>query len=77
MSIHRFMVLIAVAGVTALLGTARLQAQAPPGFGVPTQMQAAGEGDDAAARALRYLVASRGRAGSGMRDLGGAARRYL
>ncbi len=60
MSIHRFMVLIAAAGVTALLGTARLQAQAPPGFGVPTQMQAAGEGDDAAARALRSLYVPNG-----------------
>jgi outer membrane protein TolC len=55
MSIHRFSVLIVVAGVVALLGAARLQAQAPPGFAVPTQMQAEGGAEDAAAGALRSL----------------------
>jgi outer membrane protein TolC len=55
MSIHRFSVLIVVAGVVALLGAAPLQAQAPPGFEVPTQMQAEGGAEDAAARALRSL----------------------
>lgn len=55
MSIHRFSVLVVVAGVITLLGVARLQAQAPPGFEVPTQRQAGGGAEDAAARALRSL----------------------
>ncbi len=55
MSIYRFKVLFVVAGVMSLLGVARLQAQEPPGFDVPTQKQAAGGAEDAAARALRSL----------------------
>ncbi len=55
MSIHRFKVLIVVAGVVSLLSVARLQAQESPGFDVPTQKQAAAGAEDAAARALRSL----------------------
>ncbi|MBT8451963.1 MAG: TolC family protein [Deltaproteobacteria bacterium] len=55
MSIHRFTVLVFSVGVLALLGAGRLQAQAPPGFEVPSQTEPADVGEDAAARALRSL----------------------
>jgi len=60
MSIYRFKVLIVVAGVMSLLSVTGLQAQEPPGFGVPTQKQASGGAEDAAARALRSLYVPNG-----------------
>jgi outer membrane protein TolC len=54
MSIHRFAVLIVIAGVLFSFTLTRVRAQAPPGFEVDSEMQAA-TGADAADKALRSL----------------------
>lgn len=60
MSIHRFTVLIVLAGVVSSLSLSRSRAQAPPGFAVDSDMQPVVEGDDAAAKALRSLYVPNG-----------------
>jgi len=60
MSIHRFLVLIAAAGVISSLGLTRIRAQAPPGFEVDSEMQSQAGGEDAAAKALRSLYVPEG-----------------
>ncbi|MGD8317212.1 MAG: TolC family protein [Myxococcales bacterium] len=59
MSIHRVTVGIGVAFVISSLSTLHTQAQAPPGFGVPTDMQSS-TGQDAADKALRSLYVPEG-----------------
>lgn len=60
MSIHRFSVLIVMAGLSFWLRTSGVNAQMPPRFEVDSEMQPVAEGEDAAARALRSLYVPNG-----------------